>query len=749
MRPRNWKASLMIVSVAAALLLMSTVTSPAPDRSSVTPSATLTSWNPNVSCVPALVTVQPILGTAYPAQSLSGSQYQVTSTAGGIPDKRALSPPCTIQNVHNTIVSTFVEVDSVYLYDYLFASGDCSKGFKKVNGGGPYPKNQTFCDNTGDIRAMGTTNGYIHIEFDQDWLAKGYCGSTISYCNNVTIAQKVSSGTISLNLQGFVYWDDTHWELHPLAAWKLSAPPTPPSAPQNLAATGGNAQVTLTWKAPASDGGSPVTNYKIYRGVAPGSETLKTTVGNVLTYSDTPVTTGLTYYYQVSAVNAAGEGPRSNEASAVPSAPPPPPSPPSAPTNLVATAGNAQVGLTWQAPGSNGGSAITNYKIYRGTTSGGKTLIATIGNQLSYSDGGLTNGVTYYYQVSAVNNVGEGPRSNEASATPTAPAGPPTAPQGLGASPGDATVTLTWSAPSSNGGSPITNYRIYRATTSGGETLKATIGNQLSYSDGGLTNGVTYYYQVSAVNAAGEGPRSNEASATPTAPATPPGAPQGLSATAGDATVTLTWSPPSSNGGSPITNYRIYRGTASGSETLITTIGNLLTYSDGAVSNGVTYYYQVSAVNNVGEGPRSNEASATPSAPPPTPPSAPTNLVATVGNAQVGLTWQAPVSNGGSPITNYKIYRGTASGGETLIATIGNQLSYSDGRLTNGVTYYYQVSAVNVAGEGPRSNEASATPTAPATPPSAPQGLGATAGDATVTLTWSAPSSNGGPTSVV
>src|SRR2546421_13012185 len=80
-------------------------------------------------------------------------------------------------------------------------------------------------------------------------------------------------------------------------------------------------------------------------------------------------------------------------------------SPPSAPTNLVATAGNAQVGLTWQAPGSNGGSSITNYKIYRGTTSGGETLIATIGNQLTYSDGGLTNGVTYYYQVSAVNSV--------------------------------------------------------------------------------------------------------------------------------------------------------------------------------------------------------------------------------------------------------------------------------------------------------------------------------------------------------
>src|SRR5947208_1645421 len=457
----------------------------------------------------------------------------------------------------------------------------------------------------------------MKIVIDQEWLGKGYCGPNVPSCNNETLGQEQSNGSISLDVQGFVFWEGPyHWELHPFTAWKLSnSPPppppnSPPSAPQNLAATGGNAQVTLTWQAPASDGGSPITNYKIYRGVAPGSEALLTTVGNVLTYTDGAVTNGLTYYYQVSAVNSPGEGAKSNEASATPNAPPPPPTPPSAPQNLAATGGNAQVILTWKAPASDGGSPIANYKIYRGTTSGSETLIATIGNQLSYSDGGLTNGVTYYYQVSAVNNAGEGPKSNEASATPTAPATPPGAPQGLGATAGDATVTLTWSAPSSNGGSPITNYRIYRGTASGGETLKATIGNVLTYTDTTVTNGVTYYYQVSAMNGAGEGPRSNEASATPTAPATPPGAPQGLGATAGDATVTLAWSAPSSNGGSPITNYRIYRGTASGGEALKATIGHVLTYADTTVTNGVTYYYQVSAVNNAGEGPKSNEASA-------------------------------------------------------------------------------------------------------------------------------------------
>src|SRR5205807_1058163 len=294
------------------------------------------------------------------------------------------------------------------------------------------------------------TSGYMKIEIDRDWLGKGYCGPNVPSCNNETLGQEQSNGSISLDVQGFVFWEGPyHWELHPFTAWKLSnSPPppppnSPPSAPQNLAATGGNAQVTLTWQAPASDGGSPVTNYKIYRGVASGSETLLTTVGAVTSYTDTAVTNGVTYYYQVSALNSVGEGPRSNEASATPNAPPPPPppTPPSAPTNLVATAGNAQVTMTWQAPASNGGSPITNYRIYRGTSSNGETLLATIGNVLTYTDTAVTNGVTYYYQVSAVNGAGEGPRSNEVSATPTAPATPPGAPQGLSATAGDATVT--------------------------------------------------------------------------------------------------------------------------------------------------------------------------------------------------------------------------------------------------------------------------------------------------------------------
>ena len=94
--------------------------------------------------------------------------------------------------------------------------------------------------------------------------------------------------------------------------------------------------------------------------------------------------------------------------------------PPGAPTGLTANAGNAQVSLSWTAPASNGGVAITSYRVYRGTSSGAETLLTTggcsgLGAVLSCNDTGLTNGQTYYYKVSAVNSLGEGPQSNEAS----------------------------------------------------------------------------------------------------------------------------------------------------------------------------------------------------------------------------------------------------------------------------------------------------------------------------------------------
>src|SRR5437899_12506227 len=232
-----------------------------------------------------------------------------------------------------------------------------------------------------------------------------------------------------------------------------------PSAPQSLQATGGNAKVTLSWQVPSSNGGSAITYYKIFKSTSSGTEVYLTTRGNVTSYTDLAVTTGITYFYKVSAVNGIGVSPQSNEASATP------PTVPSAPQNLQATGSNARITLSWQAPSSNGGSAITYYKIFKSTSSGTEVYLTTRGNVTSYTDLAVTNGITYFYKVSAVNSVGVSPQSNEASATPPTI---PSAPQNLQATGGIGNVTLSWQAPS-NGGSPITKYKIYKSSSTGVE----------------------------------------------------------------------------------------------------------------------------------------------------------------------------------------------------------------------------------------------------------------------------------------
>src|SRR5207247_1864652 len=156
-----------------------------------------------------------------------------------------------------------------------------------------------------------------------------------------------------------------------------------------------------------------------------------------------------------------------------------------------------------------------------------------------------------------------------------------------------------------------------------------------------------------------EGPRSNEAASSLLGL---PSAPANLTATPGSGLIELAWDPPPSEGGYPITNYSLYRGTISGGEGLLIEIGGDLTYTDAGLTNGLSHFSQVTASHALGEGPRSIELSFAPGAP-----SAPRDLQATPSAARVDLVWQLPVSQGNAPITNYRIYRGTASGAETFL----------------------------------------------------------------------------------
>jgi chitodextrinase len=170
-----------------------------------------------------------------------------------------------------------------------------------------------------------------------------------------------------------------------------------------------------------------------------------------------------------------------------------------------------------------------------------------------------------------------------------------------------------------------------------------------------------------------------------------PGAPALNSATPGNGLVTLGWSAPP-NGGSAITGYRLYRGTAAGGETLLTTVANVTSYGDSTVKNGTTYYYTVSAVNAVGEGPQSGERSATPAAPADTTaPSRPSGMNTLVtGTNQLAVDWSASTDNVG--VTGYEVYRGNV-----LVGTVTTTY-FLDSGLAAGTTYSYAVRAIDAAG---------------------------------------------------
>ena len=251
-----------------------------------------------------------------------------------------------------------------------------------------------------------------------------------------------------------------------------SSPSWVAGAPTGLTASAGDAQVALSWFAPTNNGGRRSRCTTSTRGRRLGGETLLTSIsavcsglscGKVQSFVATGLTNGTIYYFRVTAVNSVGESSPSNEVSATPA------TLPGAPSGFTATPGNTQVALSWTAPASNGGSAITSYNIYEGTSSGGETLLQSTGSTATtFPATGLANGTKYYFEVTAVNGVGEGPVSSEASATP---ATVPVAPTTLTATASDTQVALTWTAPTNNGGAPVTSYNIYQGTSSGGETL--------------------------------------------------------------------------------------------------------------------------------------------------------------------------------------------------------------------------------------------------------------------------------------
>ncbi len=398
------------------------------------------------------------------------------------------------------------------------------------------------------------------------------------------------------------------------------------------------------------------------------------------------------------------------------------PSLPGQPQNVTGVASNGSVAVSWDAPASDGGAAITKYTATSSPdaktctwSSGPRTCTVT----------GLTNGTAYTFTVTATNGVGTGSAST--ASAPVAPSAVPSAPRSVAGTRGDGAVTVTWTAPLSDGGFAITSY-----TASSSPEAKACTWSSgpLTCTVTGLANGTGYTFTVTATNATGTGPASSP-SATVT-PAAVPAPPTGVAGTAGNGSVAVVWTP-GSNGGATITAYTV---TSSPGAKTCTWSGGPTTCTVTGLTNGTGYTFTVTATNVAGtSAPSSPSSGVTPR----TVPSQPQNVAGAPGNGSVAVSWSAPSTDGGSPLTAYAV---AASPGSRTCSATPPTTSCTVTGLGNGTSYTFTVTATNAAGS---SLPSAASPgVTPRTVPGAPTGITAQPGNGSASVAWSAPASDGG-----
>jgi predicted phage tail protein len=370
----------------------------------------------------------------------------------------------------------------------------------------------------------------------------------------------------------------------------------------------------------------------------------------------------------------------------------PAPTAPAAPSDLAATEeAGPQVKLTW-VDNANNETGFVVEKSTDGITFA--ALPAVIGpDTTSFVDADVLPGSTYIYQVAAVNDVGPSAYSNTASVTLTTP---PTAP----AAPSDLTavqlvaqeVTLAWVDNANN----ETGFAIERSEDGVNFAPLTTVGaDTTAFADSTVSAGVTYTYQVAAVNDVGPSAYSNMASV---AVIDPPVAPDQLEANFEDVPlINLVWADISADE----TGFVIQRSTDGVTFADLTTVAaNITEYDDLDVLGSVTYTYRVAAVNGTVMSAFSDPSVGILVPDFTTPPAAPSGLFVTnLAVNSLTLNW---LDNSNNEL-GFTIQRATNSSFTRGLATFNvgaNVSSYNDSGLKKNTTYYYRVQAVNLFNDG-------------------------------------------------
>jgi len=503
-----------------------------------------------------------------------------------------------------------------------------------------------------------------------------------------------------------------------------------PSAPRSLTIIAGQTYIDLDWDTPLQTGGSPLTGYWVYRGTSPGSLVKLMEVSPANTYyRDESVEQGSTYFYRLTAFNIIGESIPTETLNATM------PDVPSPPLDLSVAWGDSYVHLSWAEPLDNGGLLLSGFKVYRSNASTPFKLLMTLTSSvLAYNDTTVTNGVTYTYNVTAFNSLGE----SVPAVVSSTPLGTPGKPRVLPPGSGNGYVHLYWEAPEVDGGTSVLGYRIYQIDDTSQLQLVGEVGPEVfSYNMTGLKNGRIYYCYVTAFNTIGDSKKSEMMTGVPMGLPDPP---VDLKAAPGDGYVQISWSKPVDDGGSAIMRYYLLRGTDQTSWEDFKEVVNLssTSYNDTKVENGITYKYAVRALTSIGFSGPSSVVNAIPLGVP----FAPRNFTLKGGNKLVEVSWLSPEKNGGTPITGYIVLRGEVESSLDVIETLGPETSsYNDSDVTNGKVYYYRLLAKNIIGDSLPTQTVSVKPMGI---PSAPRNVRTEASGSYIKVLWEPPEDTGG-----
>lgn len=358
----------------------------------------------------------------------------------------------------------------------------------------------------------------------------------------------------------------------------------PPSEPRHLTAGAVAEGVGLDWTPPAltADG---IRGYVVERARAGATPQPLALVdpGNT-TYTDRTAEAGVNHTYRVRAISAGGSSPASDPVTV--EAPERPPTPP----ERVEAAGLRDAVLVrWAEPSLDGGLPVDGYEVYRNGTH-----YATV-NGTNFTDEDVLDDVTYSYKVSAVNALGEGPKSYAVEANTTDRLPPP---EDLRLVPGNQSVRVSWEPPAQ--GAP-SSYKVLRGSHWNILSPVATVDGE-SYLDSSVTEGTAYWYAVAAVENGTTGLHSQSQRVALLAP---PGAPENVTVETEPGRAVVRWSPPSDRGGAEDIYYNVIRSDPGGSETFLNPdFWEETSWIDTDVRNGTTYTYEVEAVTSAGTGPR-------------------------------------------------------------------------------------------------------------------------------------------------